>query len=57
MTERKRASDSGLSLEELIAAALQTRPLTEEEKKALEEEYRQRERAKPGRKKDRDQAR
>jgi hypothetical protein len=38
-------------LEEIVEAALQTKPLTPGEKKALEEEYRRRERAKPGRKK------
>lgn len=41
------------SLEEIIAAALQTKPMTEEQKKTLEEEYRRRERGKPGRKKGR----
>jgi hypothetical protein len=39
-----------LNLEEIIAAALETHPMTAEEKKSLETEYRKRQRAKPGRK-------
>ena len=47
----KVADEEPLSIEEIIEAALQTKPLTTEEKRQLEEEYRKRERGKPGRKK------
>jgi hypothetical protein len=44
-------NSSTLTLGDVIAAALETKPMTSEERKALDEEYRQRERKSPGRKK------
>jgi hypothetical protein len=45
-----KGDSASLALEEVISAALQTKPMTPEERKALEEEYHHRLRKSPGRK-------